>query len=191
MSALILKLSGIAPHRQAHNSRITDQFAINLSDNEEAMMDMATILAKMVCPEHSETIARVTGFYIDRTGGGVSSLEALFEALLNPTSIPVEEQLIDHPLREPLSGQINPLVLWVKAYHILQGEYSNVCFDAKYHRIYSDHYRPAIFGDGINTVSVNGAIMQVLTDYEAITDDMEWVSYLATTNDEGWVSSAN
>jgi hypothetical protein len=171
--------------KPGQRSRVSDEFARNLRGDEACIMRLATLLAKMVEPEHADKVGEVAGFYITpaRPPGSISDL---LQALLNP-----EPRTLDTILRQPLSYPIlgvNPIVLWAKAFVVLQGLYSDVDFDHEYAEVDDDEFRPAIHGDGINIVSVNGALLQVLREAN-LTDNIDH-SFFATHQDEdGWVFS--
>lgn len=171
--------------RPGGRSRLSDDFARNLRGDEACIMKIATCLAKMVAPEHADKVGEVAGFYITpaRSSGSLSDLlKALFEP--EPMSY---ERIMRMPLNEPLLG-VNPLVLWAHAFNILQAHYSDVSFDHEYAEVADDNYRPAIHGEGINIVSVNGAILEVLRNSNLM-DDIDY-SFFATHQDEdGWVFS--
>lgn len=168
------------------HSRLSDDFARNLRGEDACIMKMATLLAKMVAPEHADKIGEVAGFYITpaRPSGSISDP---LKALLSEPEPLTLDSILAQPLSDPILG-VNPLVLWAKAFVVLQGLYSDVDFDHEYAEVADDNFRPAIYGDGINIVSVNGAILEVLREAN-LTDDIDY-SHLATHSDEeGWVFS--
>lgn len=114
------------------------------------------------------------------------TISDLLQALLNP-GLRTLDSTLRQPLSHPILG-INPIVLWAKAFVVLQGLYSGVDFDHKYIEMGDDEFRPAIHGDGINIVSVNGALLQVLSEAN-LTDNINH-SFFATHQDkDGWVFS--
>lgn len=174
--------------KPGQRSRVSDEFARNLRGDEDCILRIATCLAKMVAPDHADKVGGVVGFYITpaRPGG---SIQDLFEQLLNPQPPKITtEMLLDAPIKDPLLGVVNPLVLWAHAFQELQEYCADVTFDHSYAEVADDQYRPGIHGEGVNIVSVNGAIIAVLIRNNLMDED--YFDWLATDADEdGWVFS--
>lgn len=80
--------------------------------------------------------------------------------------------------------------LWRRAYRELQSAHSNVEFDPAFAEGADDVMRPGIRGDGINVMSVNGAIIKVLWDNELDYFITSLADFMATHQDKaGWVYS--
>lgn len=174
--------------KPGQRSRVSDEFARNMRGDEACIMRLATLLAKMVAPEHADKVGEVVGFYITpaRPSGSISDLLKAMLGGGEPESM--EDTLIGSDIMNPLTGKPNPLVIWAKAYDLLRGHYSNVTFDHEYAEVADMTNHPGIHGDGINIVSVNGAILQVLMDNNLMHYD--YFHWLATDQDEdGWVYS--
>lgn len=164
--------------KSGQRSRVSDDFARNLRGDEVGILRFATLLAKMAAPEHEDKIGKVVGFY------ATGSISDLLQSLLEPRTL---DTILRQPLSHPTLG-VNPIALWAHAFVVLQAHYSNVSFDHEYAEVADNEFRPAIHGDGINVVSVNGAILEVLRNSN-LTDDIDH-SFFATHQDEdGWVFS--
>jgi len=179
--------------KPGQRSRVSDEFARNMRGDEACLMRLATLIAKMVAPEHADKVGEVAGFYITpaRPTGSISDLLKSLLDGVEPKPVEIRitlQDLLDAPVKDPLFGHVNPLVLWAHAFRELQAYYSDVTFDHQYAEVDDDNYRPGIHGDGINIVSVNGAIIAVLIRNNLMDEDyFEW---LATDQDEdGWVFS--
>ena len=169
-------------------SRLTNDIARNLRGDEACILRIAACLAKMVAPEHADKVGEVIGFYI-KPARPSGSIQDLFDQLLNPQRPRItEDMLLNSPIKDPILGVINPLVLWAHAFQELQEYCADVTFDPEYAEVADDNYRPAIHGEGVNIVSVNGAIIAVLIRNNLMDED--YFDYLATDADEdGWVFS--
>lgn len=161
-------------------SRLSDDFVRKLRGNPTRIMRMVTLLADMVEPEHVDQVSEYAHFHI---APSISIM--LKEALGKPLTL---GSILAQPLSDP-TQRVNPLVLWARAFIImLQHLYSDVEVDLEYSEVADGIFRPAIRGDGINIISVNGALLEVLREAN-LTDDIDH-SYFATDSDEdGWVFS--
>jgi hypothetical protein len=176
--------------KPGERSRVSDEFARNLRGNKDRIFRLATLLAKMVEPEYADKIGEVTGFHV--TGFHVNlasssgTISDLLQKLLNPKPLSLDA-ILRRPLNDPTLG-VNPIVLWAKAFVVLTGLYSDADFDPEYAEVADDEFRPAIRGDNINIVSVNGALLQVLREADLAQDIDPW--FFATHQDEGgWIFS--
>lgn len=167
-------------------SRLSDDFARNLLGDEACIMRLATLLAKMVAPEHADKVGEVAGFYITpaRPSGSISDL---LKALLSEPEPITLDSILAQPLSDPILG-VNPLVLWARAFIMLQTLYSDVDFDHEYAEVADDNFRPAIHGEGINIISVNGAILEVLREANLV-DDIDYSHFATHSDEDGWVFS--
>lgn len=172
-------------------SRVSDDFARSLRGDEACLMRLATLTARMVAPDQADKVDEVVGFYVKSVppGGDTSDFPRSLVDIAEPVEIRVTmRDLLDTPVKDPLLGHVNPLVLWAHAFRELQAYYSDVTFDPRYAWGDDDNYRTAIRGDGVGILSVNGAIIIALIRNNLINEDyFEW---LATDQDEdGWVFS--
>ena len=176
--------------RPGGRSRLSDDLAFNLRGDTNCLMLMATLIAKMASPEHADKIGEVSGFYVTPACPS-DSISDLLKTLLGdiPEPEPLSPQdIADTPLKNPFTGQANLIVIWARAFVILQGLYSNVEFEQQYAEVEDDNFRPGIRGDGINTVSVNGAILQVL-DEANLLDEIDGTWFATDSDEDGWTFS--
>lgn len=173
-------------------SRVSDGFARNMRGDEACIMKMATLLAKMVASEHADKVGEVAGFYITparlkvfvhKDGVEVGSISDIIRKLLKPTL----SDLLEHPLHVSGLG-INLLALWARAFVLLQKHYSEVEFDQKYAEVDDDNFRPGIRGEGVNVVSVNGALLEVLREANLL-EEIEHSHFASHEDEDGWVFS--
>jgi len=189
-------------------SPLSDDFAAAMR-HSTAILDLATHLAKVAKPDfdgevlgffckpnlttdYSQIEARVLGHMLGSLKpikfdvGTDGDIDELLEMLFSKR--PAKHT----PLVEP-GGTLNATELWRRAYQELQSAYSNVEFDPDFGGPADDVYRPGIRGDGINVMSVNGAIIKVLRDNELDHLISRMADFMATHQDEedeeGWVYS--
>lgn len=191
-------------------SPLSDDFAAAMR-SPSAILDLATLLARVAKPDFD---GEVLGFFCKpNLAVDYSQLEARVLAHMFGKMKPVKfdvgtdgdiDELLEMlfgqrpttekhtPLVEP-GGTLNVTELWRRAYRELQSAYSNVEFDPAFAEVADDVMRPGIRGDGINVMSVNGAIIKVLRDNELDHLISRMSDFMATNHDEGegdgWVYS--
>jgi len=172
-------------------SPLSDRIAYGLCTDPKAAMDLATLLAKSVAPEHADSIEEVLGFHVEPISLGEEGssaydfLRAIAE-LSKPRRDPFEE-LMERPLYDN-EGNIDPHVLWARAFDELREYLPDIIFDPTYYQTDAASYHPGIHGEGISVFMVNGAIQHVLL-MDDMLDHLD-PKHLATHHDEqGWVYS--
>lgn len=176
LSEIIFKLYHTNPGDKSH-SRVSDQLALNLAV-EENVMELVNAIARVHCPQLP---GEVIGFLIKQP----SILETIMESLRTP---PITEQ----ELVDPHLG-VNPFVLWAKVAKSLAGEdYGEVQFQTDYIEVADGIHRPAIRGEGITINEVNGAMLKVLDEHNAMEHLDGIPDWMANDIDEdGWVFSTS
>ena len=170
--------------KPGQRSRVSDQIVLSLRGDESAILEIATGLAKMAAPDHESKMGKVAGFIVTPAQRPISDL---LHSLLHPKEPPTLEFILEMPLSTPLFG-VNPLVLWARAVLMLETIYTKVEFQSEYIEVSDDSYRPAIRGAGINMISVNGALLEVLREAN-LADDIDYLFFATHCDDEGWVYS--
>ena len=194
-------------------SPLSDDFAASMR-SPSAILDLATLLARVAKPDfdgevlgffckpnlavdYSQLEARVLASMFGKmkpikfdvgTSGDIDELLEMLFGQRSGRGRPCENELMG-------DGTLNVTELWHRAYHELQSAYSNVEFDPVFAEGAPDVFRPGIRGDGINVMSVNGAIIKVLRDNDLDHLIEHLSTFMATANDLepgddiGWVYS--
>lgn len=178
LSALIFQHYHTNP-KPGMRSMVSDRLAQAIANDQDVAMTFADAIARTIDSEYE---GEIVGFFI-QPAKPKSLLDMILEAISDPTP------LHEHPIAGPLG--LNPMAIWARAAILLERSgYADVTFDHEYAEVDDDNYRPGIHGEGVTPLAVNGAIMLVLEEGNAMDHIDSIASVLATHQDEdGWVFS--
>lgn len=166
------------PGSKSH-SRVSDQLAVNLAGDPEAVMELAGLLARTIDPNFE---GNVIGFFVQRETK--SLLEQLFGGAFAQQRDPMEDV--------PLVGfaGLEPKALWHRAgLWLSHSGFNDMAFDHSYAEIEDDNYRPGIHAEGVGIAEVNNALIQVLLEQapQYLGNIGDWLA--TDVDDDGWVFS--
>lgn len=176
LSQLIFQLYHSSNSTPGRTSPVSDRMANRLADDADLVHDlMSAMLHCHGMPESAEIQAVVC-----RAKPMTPFVDQLREIL--------------NRFRKPLIDEdddIDPQVLWERAWGVLGGDEADVSFDRSYIGSGPEDVRPAIHGHGIDIHTVNGAIVQVMIDAGLVERLSECEAYFANTQDkDDWVYRA-
>ena len=172
---------------QGRHSRVSDALAKRLADEPARIMELATLMAYCHGMPKSQEVTAFAGE--PKEGSSISDLLAdLLGINRDDDDTPIQDlDLIDE------DGDLNTRVLWARAWQKLGGDEAEVLFDPYYTDCARpDCYKnPAIHGHGVDPFTVNGAMLAVLDDANAMHLVGDAFVIMADTQDEdGWVYCA-
>lgn len=215
LSEFVFKHYHTNPTNNGH-SRVSDAFAKAIADGPpELTMELATILAHIAgAPTGHEVTAfamapkrtepDLPDWFTDMMKGDhpkvtmkegdpgpMTSLEEMLGAMgfvAIRLDMPDDEQeLYDGDLIDS-DDDIDPTVLWARAWQKLGGDEADVSFDHGYTPANATYEVPAIHGPNVTPMLVNGAIIEVLDEANLMDRLDDAVFYMADTmDDHGWV----
>jgi hypothetical protein len=176
---------------KGRHSRLTDQQAMALANNQQLVLKLAMLSINAADPDapHGEISAIIIEPVVPEEVTEMKAPGDLLSDLINKPAPKPKQDLIYNV------SHIDTETLWRRAADVLRDwGYDGIAYDP-HHNVHADgrNATPGIYGDrdSVDIHSVNGALIQVLKDANAMDYLQDVVEHFADREADGWVFTSD